>query len=468
MDEDAMRWLWPHQEEAIKWAWDRQAILLHHEMGCGKTRTALEFIRRWFAEHGGSRVLVCCPKAVIAAWVKQAGLWFPDIRVVALDRGTGDQKAKQVTAALADLSPVIVVVNYESAWRIKPLEKQRWDILVWDEVHRLKSASGVASRWAGRMCKSNPSSRRIGLSGTLIPHSILDAYGIWRAVESPDCQTFGTTYTLHKAKYAVIAPHQNFVVGYKNLPEAHQKIATTTHRAKAADVLELPKINFIDTPVELTAKEAKLYRELETEFCAVVEQGVVTPANALVQLLRLQQVCGGYCKFDGEPEAKAIVSDGAKGAALADMLEDFPADEPIVIFCRFRSDIQTARRAAEASGRKVSELSGTKNELADWQQAKTSVLVCQIQSGGIGIDLTRAAYCAFFSLGYSVTEYYQAVARLHRPGQERPVFIYHLIATILGRQTMDGRVYEALRERKEVIDVIVDGIRTSVAAIGAR
>ncbi|NBW22476.1 MAG: hypothetical protein EBR82_82465, partial [Caulobacteraceae bacterium] len=164
--------IWRHQEDAIAWAWSRPWAIWHHGMGSGKTRTTLEFIKRWLAEHGGSRILVCCPKAVIAAWVKQVGLWAPHIRVVALDKASSAAKEKAFQAAIADTSP----------------------------------ASGVASRWAGKMTKSNPQAKRLGLSGTLIPHSILDAWAIYRSVESPDCTTFGTSYTIHKANYAVMPP----------------------------------------------------------------------------------------------------------------------------------------------------------------------------------------------------------------------------------------------------------------------
>jgi SNF2 family DNA or RNA helicase len=150
------------------------------------------------------------------------------------------------------------------------------------------------------------------------------------------------------------------------------------------------------------------------------------------------------------------------------MLEDLPADEPLVIFARFTSDIAACRAAANACGRAVSELSGAMNQLADWQAGKTTVLVAQIQSGGIGIDLTRAAYAVFYSLGYSLAEYEQAVARLHRPGQERRTVIYHLTATANGRSTVDGRVYQALRERKEVVDAIIDGYAGRAAATGSR
>jgi SNF2 family DNA or RNA helicase len=458
-----VRWLWQHQEDAIRWALDRQAAILHHGMGSGKTASALEYIRRL----GATRSLVCCPKAVIPAWVKQAGLWFPELRVVALTQNGSAAKDKAVAAALADTSPVLVVCNYESVWRLKTVEKAKWDCFVWDEIHRLKSATGVASRWAAKMVKANPQARRLGLTGTLIPHSILDAWAIYRAVEAPACQTFGTSYTLHKANYAVFANGpQKFVVGFKNLAQANKKIAATTHYIRTTDVIDLPPISFHDVQCDLSSKESSLYREVENEFCAVCDAGTVTPTNALVQLLRLQQICGGYVRFDDEKTATRIDEHPAKAKVLGDMLEDLPGSEPVVIFCRFTSDIEAAKSVAESLGRKVSELSGHRNELDDWQQAKTSVLVAQIQSGGIGIDLTRAAYCWFYSLGYSLAEYEQAVARLHRPGQTAKTVIYHLVATISGRSTVDGRVYAALRERKEVVNDIINGYRHRQHALG--
>lgn len=453
---------WTHQEDAIKWAMSRQSAILHHGMGSGKTRTALEFLRRI----GAVRTLVCCPKAVIAAWVKQVGLWMPGVRIVALDKGDSKAKEKAVIAALADTSPCIIVCNYESVWRIKAIEKANWSCLVWDEIHRLKSVSGVASRWAAKMCKLNPNARRLGLTGTLIPHSILDAWAIYRAVESPECPTFGTSYTIHKAHFAVLANgQQRFVVGYKNLDTANRRIAATTHYIKTTDVIDLPPISFHDVSCDLAPAEAKLYREVETDFVAVCEGGQVTPKNALEQLLRMQQITGGYVRFDDEKTARQIAEHPAKAAMLGDMLEDLPSSEPVVIFCRFTSDIRAATAVAEKAGRKVSELSGQANNLSDWQLGKTSVLVAQIQSGGIGIDLTRAAYCWFYSLGYSLAEYEQAVARLHRPGQEKKTTIYHLVATINGRSTVDGRVYSALRERKEVVNELIQGYKPRHGAV---
>jgi SNF2 family DNA or RNA helicase len=185
----------------------------------------------------------------------------------------------------------------------------------------------------------------------------------------------------------------------------------------------------------------------------------------MVGLLRMLQATSGFMKLDDAAVARQIDETPSKRAAFADMLEDMPADEPLVVFCRFRSDIESVIHACNSLGRTVSELSGKVDDLAKWQAGETAVLVAQIQSGGIGIDLTRAAVGVFYSLGHSLSEWLQAIARLHRPGQERNTRFFSLVATLQGKTTADGRVYQALSERKEVIDVICEGYRARHAAV---
>jgi len=456
--------LWTHQKEAIEWAAGRRESLLWLGMGCGKTRVALEIIRRGMIAGSIRRVLVGCPKAVIPAWGKQTSLWLPEIRVILLDRGTSADKGRKILASLADTSPCIIVGNYESLWRIKEIEKVSWGCFVWDEVHRLKSPSGAASKWAARMGKKNPTARRIGLSGTLLAQSPLDAFGTWRAVESPECQTFGQLYSLFKATFAITNPAiPGMVVGWRNKEIFASKVTATTFHRKSEDVLDLPPIHHVEVPVEMTTKEARVYVQLEKEFCAEIDGKYITPQNAMVGLLRMLQATSGYMRLDDETQARRIDDVPSKRAAFAEMLEDMPADEPLVVFCRFRSDIDSVLAVCESLGRGVSELSGRIDSLAEWQAGKTAVLVAQIQSGGIGIDLTRASVGIFYSLGHSLSEWLQAIARLHRPGQSRHTRFFSLVATLQGKTTADGRVYEALSHRKEVIDVIVDGYRNRLA-----
>lgn len=456
--------LWQHQREAIMYARERLAVILHIGMGAGKTRTAIEILKEYALGRLNVRILVCSPKAVVAAWAKQLSMWWPEMRVLCLEKGTSAEKEQQVKAAMADLSPLIIVVNYETAWRMPITEKIKWTAIVYDEVHRLKAPSGATSRWAARMGQKNPEAKRIGLSGTLIAHSPLDAWGVWRAMESPDCTTFGRTYTAFKARYCVVNPRvPGMVLRFINQDEMRAKIAATTFYRRTEDCVDLPPISHQDLTFELSPAEARVYRELEREFCALLGDKSVTPQNAMIVALRLLQCCGGYVTADGEKVATQIDTSAglSKARRFAEWLEDL-GREPIVVFCRFRADLDAARAAIEATGRTVSELSGRMNDLARWQAGTTDALVTQIQSGGIGIDLTRASYGVFYSIGHSLSEYLQAVARLHRPGQTQHTQFYNLVATLPGnRPSIETRVYSALHERKDVVDELVSLYRVN-------
>jgi hypothetical protein len=106
---------------------------------------------------------------------------------------------------------------------------------------------------------------------------------------------------------------------------------------------------------------------------------------------------------------------------------------------------------ARELGRGYSEVSGREKTLAAWQAGDTTILGVQIQSGGTGLDLFKACYCAYYSLGFSLGEYEQSLARLHRPGQTRCVRYYHLVA----KGTVDEAVYAALRERRNVVEAVL-------------
>jgi len=445
--------MWSHQQEGVDYAENRRSCIFHVGMGGGKTRTALEALKK----AGHKKVLVCCPKAVIEAWEKQAGLWAKEYDVLLLNKGTAKKKAEMLKSALGVHKGLIVVINYESAWRCDLIEKTPWDCLVYDEVHRLKSPSGKASRWAARMGKKNPETQRYGLSGTLLPNTILDAYGVYRAMESPECQTFGNSNTLFRRRYAIENPHvPGMVIDYANTEDFSKRIAETTFYRKSEDILDLPPIMHQEVIVPMTPAEARLYKEIESDCCAVLEEGQVTPQNVLVQLIRLLEVCGGYIHYDGEKNASEISSPCSKVNAISDLLLDLPKDEPVVVFCRFRAELAGIKKACEKMGRTTSELSGSMNQLADWQAGKTSVLVANTQSGGIGVDLTRAAYGVFYSLGHSLADYLQAIARLHRPGQEKRTHFYSLVSQAGEKNTVDHAVYDALRNKRKVIDDIIE------------
>jgi len=79
----------------------------------------------------------------------------------------------------------------------------------------------------------------------------------------------------------------------------------------------------------------------------------------------------------------------------------------------------------------------------------------QIQSGGVGVDLSRASYAAYYSMTFSLGDYEQSLARLRRPGQSgEHVRYYHFLA----KDSIDELIYRALHERKDVIESVLQGV----------
>ena len=141
--------------------------------------------------------------------------------------------------------------------------------------------------------------------------------------------------------------------------------------------------------------------------------------------------------------------------ALQELLEGLPSDEPVVVFARYRRDLETIRLVCEKLHRGFSELSGEEDTEPDWQVGKTSVLAVQFSSGSESVDFTRARYCVYYSHTVSLAQYLQSKKRIHRPGQTRSVIYYHLIAELNKGKSEDEKYIEAYKRKQDVIDYIM-------------
>ncbi len=450
---------WRHQIEAFRFAMERLlrgagAALLALEMGVGKTLVALMVL----AAMAARRILICCPLRVVPVWQQQIErhLDLPLV-VVTLDDNAGSVANKKKLAeeklrlAEATGRPLVVIINYDSVWRApfaEWAEKQQWDLIVADESHRLKAPGSKASLAFKRL--RSRTRARLALTGTPLPHSPLDAYAQFRFL---DPSIFGPSFAAFRQKYAVMGGFQKKqVAGFQHLDELEALMRTITFRV-SKDVLDLPPEAHITYECDLSAEALRVYRDLEEDFVADVREGRITAANAMVKLLRLQQVAGGWVKTD---DGQLHRVDSAKQKLLADTLEDIGPNEPVVVFCRFHADLDAVHEAAQQAGLTSLELSGRRDELARWQQGEAQVLAVQISAGGVGVDLTRARYAIYFSLSFSLGEYDQALSRVHRPGQTRPVEHIHLVA----RNTVDRKIMRALEARAEVVEAVLAEIQS--------
>lgn len=460
---------WKHQ--VLAWQFLQTVLLetggsalLAMGMGTGKSLTTIGAMCNLVEP--GEIVIVISPLRVVDVWPYQIQLHAGvPIRVLALgdDAGTvakkTDRAAEAVKLAALRGERLVIVINYESLWR-DPFAQwalaQKWALAICDESHRIKKPSGKASMFCGRL--RTRAKYRLALTGTPLPHSPLDIYGQFRFLDN---RILGNSFHAFKQRFAVMGGfQQKQVVAYRNLEELEALMKTITFRV-GKDVLDLPPETHVTYHCDLSPDGARAYKALEKDFVAEGKDGLITAANAMVKLLRLQQITGGTVKTD---DGLQVQVDTSKQRLLADTLEDIGTDradgfeatgEPVVVFCRFHSDMDAVHAAAAELGFTSMELSGRRDELKEWQAGKAQVLAVQISAGGIGVDLTRARYNIYYSLSYSLGEYDQSLSRVHRPGQTRPVTHIHLVA----RGTVDEKVIRALEARAEVIESILNQIK---------
>jgi SNF2 family DNA or RNA helicase len=353
----------------------------------------------------------------------------------------------------------VVIINYDKVWRDeakRSLLGYDPQLVVADESHRLKRPSTNRS-WAMRAWGTAP--YRSILTGTPTPKSLLDIYGQWVFLNKG---RFGTNFGDFKAHYAVMGGYmKKQIKGYKqkNLPELKHKVRLDASILRKDQCLDLPPKIFQRIPVTLEPEAQSMYDELAEEFYLELTSGkVVDAANAAVKLLRLQQLVGGWIGAEGDTEAKRYIEhvSSAKFDAAREFIKDrISTDQPLVVFCRFRPEIEALREFLAGQKVRFMVLSGSTPRKLRPQQIKEfqgsrgcAIFVAQIQSGSLGINLSRSAETLFYSTTYSYEDYGQATDRTHRPGQEADKVTYRqLVAT----GTVDEDIYASLQAKEDVM-----------------
>jgi len=506
--------LWEHQRRALAYSSAVSASMIAVPMGGGKTASTVATVNAVDA----ARVLIVCPNKVRGVWPREVAKWstrpwhIVDGKRPAKRKGALPQdlqvaeRLHQAEECLFDCTcgaPVhVAVFNYEMLSR-EPIASwvplQKLDMVIYDEIHRLKSPTGKGSKVAGKWVDF--SKRRIGLSGTPMPQHPWDIFGVYRAL---DPNIFGHVWTPFKAKYVEMQEAQiktrsragDFYMKTTEFPsvikpqfaeEFSNKVHSIMYRPTID--LKLPGVEHVTREVELEPAAWKAYRDLDEHMFADLREfargkevdeddAMLMPRNVIARIMRLMQLTGGTLPDDGEEDeqGKTIRQSyrvsTAKADALADILSDVGCvpgraggPEPVVVYCQFKSDLDAIKGVVEDAGLRYAEISGRRADgLSSRGEMSESadVVGVQIQSGGTGVDLTRARYGVWYSKGHSLGDYDQALKRQDRPGQTRPVVFIHLIVP----DTVDVDVQQGLMERSSVTAAFLRSRGLDPAAFG--
>lgn len=431
------------------------------EMGCGKTLTAIAVAGTLYAEHKINKLLVVAPTSVCSVWPEDFGKFadFPHLEKIML--GTKSQRLKQLKEleSFPCEALKIAVINYESVWRDDIFDKLvefNADMIICDESQRIKTHDAQQSK---AMHKLGDLARyKLILSGTPVQNNAVDLYSQYRFL---DPTVFGNNFYKFRNRFCVMGGfNRRQIVNYKDLDLLIKKEHSIAYRVTKKEALDLPEQTFETRYITLTPSEKKLYNTLKKESATELANGdTISASTVLTKLLRLQQFTGGFVIADGEEKPQQIGY--GKINALEDIVDDYVIDsgKKLVIFARFRAELDLIQKLLDKKKLKYGviygdiKLSDRGEIVRDFQEnEETKVFLAQIDTAGLGITLTAADTCVYYSVNFNYAAYSQSLARIHRIGQRNTCTYIHLTT----KGTVDELIMKALHKKEDLAKTIVD------------
>jgi len=461
--------LYKHQSEAFLFVLNLYGALdgtppesngagLLFEMGCGKTITSIAIAGFMYQMGLVKRLLIVAPLSVLSVWQEEFARFasFPfSLTVLSGPAQRKKQLLRTVTTDRLDVK----VINYESAWRLKPeLLAYNADMIIGDELHKTKDGQTAQSKGMHEL--GDKARYKLGLTGTLITGSEIDVWSQFRFM-NPDI--FGKSFYRFRNRYFWMGGFEQHVPYFRKETggEFLSLMHSITYRITKAEALDLPETTEEIRTVDLEPEAMKLYTQLRNASYAELMNSEVTAANILTRLLRLSQICGGHVT-DDDGTTRCVST--AKLEALGDILDSAQAGgQKIVVMARFTAELDAIEDLLNKKKIGYGVIrGGVKNRDEEIRRFQNDpdcmVFVGQIQAAGVGITLTAASTMVFFSLDYSMANHTQAMARIHRVGQRNACTYIYLCA----RNTVDGKVIQALQNKQNLARALIDDYRAGI------
>ena len=440
-----------HQLAAVAIGITEDSFLFAIDMGGGKSKIAIDIFSIRKSLGDTSCAIITCPPIVCNHWAKE--IRKHSNCTVTVVEGTPNEKFRIFTEARTDF----IVVSHPWLTRLftdtiggrvpEDLVRQgiaRFDCLIIDEVHRLKSSD---SKGFLGYCEFFASIRyRYFLTGTPVGNDFLGLWSIYYLLDAGQAYTDSYHKFLHRwftvfelERYNKKTQRKFYVPIYR-LNKTKQEDFFARFWSKAvrweeSELTDLPEKNYLVIPLGLNVTQRK-------EYALAVKQHFTADDSPLWDLML---ITGG---------ATEAVKNGrllaTKLEALALVIDNIclERDEQLIIWV-YR--VEEARTIAQFIGQKFktlpfgeirAEIPKTQKDKAitNWRTGKNKILIANQGSLGIGVDLYEASTDVFYSNGPSFIDRKQAEKRIHRDGQTKSCLHIDLVC----EGTVDEVILEGL------------------------
>jgi len=433
-----------YQVGAIQYIKDKKKCALFLEMGLGKTATTLTAISDLIADGKVKRVLVIAPLRVAnTVWAQEALKWEQTKHLnIKVCTGT----IKQRDEAIKGVADVVVINRENIPWLV---ENYKWgyDMLVVDESSSFKSPK--SKRFKALKKQVDHLNYTVLLTGTPAPNGYLDLWSQFYLIDKGE--RLGRNMTMYKDRYFIKTGYHGYTLEIREgaADTIQRKIEDKSLTMKTEDYLTLPDKILLNETIKIPAGLNKKYKELEKEFVLSLGDTDIEVLTAAAMSNKLLQMCNGAV-YDDNGDWHEVHK--YKIERLKELLDD-NASENILIAYNFKSDLVRLQKALPQA--KVLSKSG--EEVSAWNRGEIKVLLAHPASAGHGLNLQGGGNTIiWFGLTWSLENYQQFNARLHRQGQGRPVTIHHILMDKGLDQQVMGAINSKATTQEELLNYFRD------------
>lgn len=453
-----------HQINGINWMLDKEKYgtrykystiyggILADEMGLGKTIQMAATIKNNLVK----KTLIVAPLAMISTW--EEVMIKSGFNVFIADKGDWSPSTLGVHVTKR---AQIFIVNYQKVARgADYITDTRWDRVVLDEAHTIRNPSGQTFKKIKKLHGEN----RWAITGTPVVNKMSDVVTLlaFLGVE-------------HDKKCSWTKSYSEFISSAM-IHRSVEKLRDVLADAPPRPIIEEKILSFA------TDQEKQFYRAIQSKikdkYKELYAADALTGAKILKIIMRLRQISVHPQVYINAKKREAAregylyrrddwLLPSTKLEALVEIIneERFGAiTHKYIVFCQFHDEMNLMKEHLELTGvgRNVQMYHGglTGEERTAVLNAARSedcnVLLLQLHSGGVGLNLQEFDRAIFMSPWWNDAMIQQAIARVVRMGQKRVVRVCHLILAEEKTMNIDRRMLDKSAEKKDLLEKVFE------------
>ena len=445
--------LYPYQKEGIRFAAKAGKAIIADEMGLGKTIQAIGTAELLRKEGLIGSVLILCPTSLKYQWRSEIKK-FTDAEVFVIEGSHLKRKE-----AYNRPEPYKIISYNSAANDIKILGSLQTDMLIMDEVQRLKNWNTQISR-AARKIESDYS---VILSGTPLENKLDELYSIVEFVDNFRL----APYYLFKDKH-IITDETGKVLGYKNLNDIGKKLSDILIRRRKKDVkLQMPKRSDKNLFIPMTNEQMEMHQEWQNQVRLLVLKwrrmhflSDKDRKRLLLFLSQMRMVCDSSYILDQKTRYDTKVDECVN--IISDIISE--EGEKVVVFSQWERMTRLIAKELEKKEIGFEYLHGgvpsekRKNLVDNFMTEPSSRVFLSTDAGSTGLNLQSAATIINIDLPWNPAVLEQRIGRIYRLGQQNNIQVINLVTP----DSIEQEMLSKLRFKTSMFEGVLDDGEDSV------